>query len=102
MVIFSREWSESLPRDPLAQERIDDDVLGAVTRENVLAHERGERRLHSGRSAQPVSTADVGRQKPAPLFEHRRTQCAPLREREPLPHAFEQVSCSPSSRFNVS
>ena len=41
--------SERPPRDPLAEQRIDDDVAVAFAGEDVFAHERGERRLDASR-----------------------------------------------------
>src|SRR5262245_30772183 len=82
--------SECLPRNPLAKKRIDDDVAIPFTRHYIVAHQRSERGLDGGRSAKAMPRADVGREKLAAVLEHDRTERAALRQRETLPHGFEQ------------
>ena len=79
-----------LPRDPLAQQRVDDDVAVAFAGEDVFAHERGERCLHRRRAAQPVSRAGLGRQQLAAVLQHRGAQRGALRQGQPLPGRLEQ------------
>ena len=49
--------SERLARDPLAQQRVDDDVAARLRARSVLADQRGERGLHGRRAAEPVPRA---------------------------------------------
>jgi hypothetical protein len=51
--------SKRLPGDPFAQKRIDDRVSLRLTRDDIVAHERGERGLHGRRPAQTVTRAHV-------------------------------------------
>ena len=49
------------PRDPLAQQRVDDDVAAVrLARDQILPHQRGERRLHARRAAEAVAVARLG------------------------------------------
>src|SRR5688500_352847 len=48
----SAAMSEGLPRHPLAEERVDDDVARALLEQEILLDERGKRCLDAGRPAQ--------------------------------------------------
>src|SRR5438477_596816 len=57
-----------LTGDPLPQERIDDGVAVAVARDEVVANERGERRLDGRRAAEAVACPNVARQELAAIL----------------------------------
>src|SRR5574338_918047 len=82
--------SERLPRDPLAEERVHGDVAVALAGEDVLAHERAERRLHGRRAAEAMPRAHVGGQQLAAVLEHRGAERRALRERQALPGTLEE------------
>ena len=63
-------WLERSTRDPLTQERIDDNVPTAVAADDIVAGERRECGLDAGRTAQPVTSAHVGREQLAAILEH--------------------------------
>jgi hypothetical protein len=87
---WSTHVSECLPRDPLPKKRIDDDVAIPFTRHHIVAHQRSERGLNRGRSAKPMTRTDVSREQFPAVLEHDRTKRSALRQRETLPHGFEQ------------
>src|SRR5688572_31720560 len=81
--IRARTWLmlEGLPRDPLAQQGVHDDVSGSFAQEQVLLDERGQRRLHARWSAQSMSRPRVGREQLASILQHDRAQDAALGQR---------------------
>src|SRR5581483_9752836 len=89
-VRFARQRSECLPRDPLAQQRIDDDVSRAVARYDSVADQCGERGLYGRGTAETVPRACVRGQDAAPVFDDDRAQDGALRQRQALPDGFEQ------------
>src|SRR5262249_1988920 len=80
---------EGLPRDPLAQQRVDDDVAVVLPRDDVFARQRDERRLHRRRPAEPMTRARIGRHQVQTLFDDARAQPRALSERRPLPYRLE-------------
>jgi hypothetical protein len=54
--------SERAARDPLAEQRVDDDVLRALLEHEILLHERRQGRLDARRAAEPMPRARVGRE----------------------------------------
>src|SRR5262249_57040650 len=49
----NREPLKRLPRDPLAQQRVDNAISIVFARDHIVAHERRERRLHRRRPTEP-------------------------------------------------
>src|SRR4051794_4441616 len=81
--------SERLARHPFSKQRIDDAVAVAFACDEIVAHQRRERRLHGGRTAETMTRAYVGRVEAAALLEHDGAQHGALRQRQPLPCCFE-------------
>src|SRR5262245_8452939 len=53
--------SERSPRDPFAQQRVDDDVLIAFFEDQILFEKRGKRGLDAGRSPKTIAAANLDR-----------------------------------------
>src|SRR5207237_2596856 len=81
--------SEGAPRDPLAQQRVDDEVAVPLARQDIVSHQRCERSLHGGRAGETMACAHVSSEQLSSFFEHCRAEGAALRYREPLPHRLE-------------
>ena len=99
---MQRASSEGPPRDPLAQQRIDDDVAVALAREDVVAHERGERRLDAS-TRRPAD--DARGRRPTAARGRPRARRRAARRAAPASAAATSPrtasSCSPSSRRSV-
>ena len=70
-------------------QRVVDDVAVAVLHDDVLADERGERRLHARRAAAGGGAPHVSRQQLAAVLEDHRAQHRALRQRQALPRFLE-------------
>src|SRR5687767_7727267 len=77
--------SERSPRDPLAQQRVDDDVLAAFLEDQVLLEESGKRRLDARRPAEAVACANVSGEQALSVLQHDRAKHRALGQRQPLP-----------------
>src|SRR5262245_30926479 len=81
--------SECLARNPLPQQRVDDDVAIGLARDEVFARQRDERGLYRRWPAEPVPCAGIDGHQVQALFEDDGAEHRALPEREPLPHGLE-------------
>src|SRR5262245_26336406 len=77
------------PRHPLPDQRVDDNVAAALSRDHVVACQSGERGLNGGRAPQALPCSDVSRQQLLSLLENDGPQDGSLREGQTFPHDFE-------------
>src|SRR5262245_53339983 len=82
--------SERLPRDPFAEEGVDDHVAIAFAGEDVLPDQGGERGLHGGAAAQAIPGTNVRGEQLATVLQNGRPERPALRKRQLLPRYLEQ------------
>jgi hypothetical protein len=89
--VLQRTPSERPPGDPLAKQRIDDDVTRVFFAcDEVEPLQCAERRLDAGRAAEPVAGAGLRAQNLHALLDDDRPQDASLRQGQSLPEGLEK------------